>query len=191
MDSHTPRTTRPAASDPGFGVGLPAGGPFAARVPVVNIVGRGPGFGPSDVVFPGEAAARFLLWRRHRERVLEWTGWWGSVLVPFGSVRASSVIDGDVIGFAPRPETGLPPTRVFFAAPDRIPTLPAAGGVRRGRPVLPAPVPLPGGFGPLFAAISALVTLGCVFSGRDHRRAGGPWRRPYLDGRRRCGFGVK
>ncbi len=89
--------------------GLPTGGPFAARVPVVNIVGPGPGFGPSDVVFPGEAAARFLLWRRHRERVLEWTGWWGSVLVPFGSVRASSVIDGDVIGFAPRPETGLPP----------------------------------------------------------------------------------
>ena len=150
--------------------GLPEGGPFAGRVPVVNISGPGPGFDPSDVVFPGEAAARFLLWHRHRGRVLEWTGWWGSVLIPFGTMKVSPAIEGDALVVRAVPRTGLPRDQIFRPAPGRVPTLPAAGGAQTGIPAQPAPVPLPGGFALLLAALSGQVALGRVSSGRFRRR---------------------
>ncbi len=158
--------------------GLPEGGPFAGRVPVVNVSGPGPGFDPSDVVFPGEAAARFLLWRRERGRVLEWTGWWGSVLIPFGTARASSVIDADLRGLRAGPATALPREHVFLPDPNVSGPHPAAGGAHPARPVLPAPVPLPGGLALLLAALWAPVAVRRLSSGRSRPRVDGSVSRP-------------
>lgn len=148
--------------------GLPGGGPLPARIPVANIAGPMPGLDPSDVVFPGEAAARFWMWRLHRGRLLEWTGWWGSVLVPFGTARASSSVEFD----GPQVAFGLPPVpKQGFSVMPPI-ALPKLPGSIRDTPFSPVPVPVSGGFVPLLSALFSAQALCRRRRARRCRRSG-------------------
>ncbi|SPH18372.1 hypothetical protein DEA8626_01910 [Defluviimonas aquaemixtae] len=138
-------------------------GPIPIGVPVMNVAAPVAGIDASDFVFPGEAAARVLLWRR-QGGVAEWTGIWGTVVIPMPS------------GIPERPELKRPaPIKPLYTpvrSPLNLSTIPPPRRVARsgtplalpaqtggGLSAVPAPVPLPpawAGFGAAIALLAAL-----------------------------------
>lgn len=158
-----------------------------SRIRVIDLDRPLPGLRLGEVLSPGGWAGRYVLGQVRGDRVIEFSGWWGSALLPLGRGGAAGDDAPGLAGAADRPDRigALPePGRRLMPGPGRDAGsfLPRDGGPGRlpavikpapvasapGLPEVPTPVPLPGAMVLLGGAIAALALI------RRQRRPGGP-----------------
>ncbi|MGB5837423.1 MAG: hypothetical protein WBH14_10265 [Albidovulum sp.] len=138
-------------------LGISGGMLLLPQFTVVNLVGSGPGIDASDAVFPGEAASRFLFWYRGSHELVEWTGVWGSILVPVS--RVSQVAGGD--GGLTNAEGAVLARLKVPATPHQNLTIRAPYGLQNVSRITPVPVPAPATWVGLTTILILLSALLC------------------------------